>query len=166
MTNVVTFGSFLLNMFGLLMLLTATFLILLVLIQRGRGGGLSGAFGGMGGQSAFGSKAGDTFTYITIVVATFWILLCVAGVAIMKKAGHSTIFDEEEDVVEEVAPGSEDMSTSPATDPDAKAATDESAASESATDANNAKAPQSEDRSATESPAEVPAEIDEHPSRE
>ena len=45
------------------------FLILLVLIQRGRGGGLAGAFGGMGGQSAFGTKAGDLFTRITIVVA-------------------------------------------------------------------------------------------------
>ena len=53
-------------MFGgilmVLMFLVALFLILLVLIQRGRGGGLAGAFGGMGGQSAFGTKAGDLFT--------------------------------------------------------------------------------------------------------
>ena len=41
---------------------------------------MAGAFGGMGGQSAFGTKAGDTFTKITIVVAAFWILLCVATV--------------------------------------------------------------------------------------
>ena len=60
--------------------LTSLFLILLVLIQRGRGGGLAGAFGGLGGQSAFGTKAGDLFTRITIVVATFWILLCAASV--------------------------------------------------------------------------------------
>ena len=52
-----------------LMLLVAIFLILLVLVQRGRGGGLAGAFGGMGGQSAFGTKAGDLFTRITIGVA-------------------------------------------------------------------------------------------------
>jgi preprotein translocase subunit SecG len=63
-----------------LLFLTGLFLILLVLIQRGRGGGLAGAFGGMGGQSAFGTKAGDTFTKITIVVATFWIVLCILGV--------------------------------------------------------------------------------------
>ena len=60
--------------FGVLMFLTALFLILLVLVQRGRGGGLSGALGGMGGQSAFGTKAGDLFTRITMFLATFWIL--------------------------------------------------------------------------------------------
>jgi preprotein translocase subunit SecG len=54
---------------------------LLVLVQRGRGGGLAGALGGMGGQSAFGTKAGDLFTRVTIGVATFWILLCALAVA-------------------------------------------------------------------------------------
>jgi preprotein translocase subunit SecG len=34
----------------------------------------------MGGQSAFGTKAGDLFTKITIFVAAFWILMCVATV--------------------------------------------------------------------------------------
>ena len=53
------------------------FLIILVLIQRGRGGGLTGALGGMGGQSAFGTKAGDLFTRITVFVASAWILLCI-----------------------------------------------------------------------------------------
>lgn len=53
-------------------------LIGVILLQRGRGGGLAGAFGGMGGQSAFGTKAGDVFTKITIVLATVWIILgCV-----------------------------------------------------------------------------------------
>jgi preprotein translocase subunit SecG len=69
--------SFILNT---LLLLLSVFLILLVLVQRGRGGGLAGALGGMGGQSAFGTKAGDVFTRITIVVAAVWILLCAAAV--------------------------------------------------------------------------------------
>lgn len=56
------------------------FLIGLILLQRGRGGGLAGAFGGMGGQSAFGTKAGDVFTRITIGVAAAWILLCAGSV--------------------------------------------------------------------------------------
>lgn len=56
------------------------FLIALILLQRGRGGGLAGAFGGMGGQSAFGTKAGDVFTKITIGVASAWILLCAGSV--------------------------------------------------------------------------------------
>ena len=67
----------------ILMFFTTSFLILLVLVQRGRGGGLAGALGGMGGQSAFGTKAGDTFTRITIGVAAFWIVLCAASVKLL-----------------------------------------------------------------------------------
>jgi len=61
-----------------LMTLLCVFLILLILIQRGKGGGLAGAFGGMGGQSAFGTKAGDTFMRVTIVAAAVWFLFCIA----------------------------------------------------------------------------------------
>src|SRR5438093_3719452 len=57
--------------------IASIFLIILVLIQRGRGGGLAGALGGMGGQSAFGAKAGDKFTRFTVIVAGAWILICV-----------------------------------------------------------------------------------------
>ena len=70
-----------------LLLLTAVFLIVLVLIQRGKGGGLAGAFGGMGGQSAFGTKAGDLFTKITIGVAAFWIVLCMVTVKVLGVGG-------------------------------------------------------------------------------
>jgi|LakMenEpi03Aug12_release.lakeMendotaPanAssembly.Ray.scaffolds.fasta_scaffold04224_14 preprotein translocase subunit SecG len=68
---------------GLFLVLSSLFLILLVLIQRGRGGGLAGAFGGAGGQSAFGTKAGDVFTKITIGVAAFWILLCILALNVL-----------------------------------------------------------------------------------
>ena len=47
----------------------AIIVIVLVMLQRGKGGGLAGALGGMGGQSAFGTKAGDLFTKITVGVA-------------------------------------------------------------------------------------------------
>ncbi len=60
-----------------MLFLVGAFMILLILVQRGKGGGLAGAFGGMGGQSAFGTKAGDLFTRITIGAACVWILLCV-----------------------------------------------------------------------------------------
>ncbi len=75
-----------------LLFLTALFLIVLVLIQRGKGGGLAGAFGGMGGQSAFGTKAGDLFTKITIGVAAFWIILCMFTVK-MLGVGTSPLSD-------------------------------------------------------------------------
>ena len=52
-------------------------LIVIVLLQKGRGGGLSGAFGGAGGQSAFGSKTGDVFTWITIVIVTVFLLMAI-----------------------------------------------------------------------------------------
>ena len=66
----------------------ALFLILLVLVQRGRGGGLAGALGGAGGQSAFGAKAGDTFTKITMWTAFFWIVFCVVAVRLMTGSGE------------------------------------------------------------------------------
>lgn len=69
------------------LLLTGLFLILIVLLQRGRGGGLAGAFGGMGGQSAFGTKAGDVFTWITIGAAITWVIFAVfAGFAMRSDA--------------------------------------------------------------------------------
>lgn len=60
-----------------LLFIASGFIILLVLVQRGKGGGLTGALGGMGGQSAFGAKAGDVFTKITVASAAIWIVLCL-----------------------------------------------------------------------------------------
>lgn len=68
---------------GFMLVFMAFFLIALVLIQRGRGGGLAGAFGGAGGQSAFGTKAGDVFTRITVGVAAAWILLCILAINVL-----------------------------------------------------------------------------------
>jgi len=68
---------------GVLLFIVAVFLILLVLVQKGKGGGLAGAFGGMGGQSAFGTKAGDLFTKITVGVAAFWIVLCILSIRLL-----------------------------------------------------------------------------------
>jgi preprotein translocase subunit SecG len=69
----------------------AIFMIVLVLLQRGKGGGLTGAFTGMGGQSAFGTKAGDTFTKITMWTAFLWIVLCAATVRYLKGGGDSKL---------------------------------------------------------------------------
>lgn len=75
----------------ILLFFTAVFLILLVLIQRGKGGGLAGALGGMGGQSAFGAKAGDTFTKITIGAAAFWIILCLLSVRMLSTSSKGSL---------------------------------------------------------------------------
>lgn len=62
--------------FGPALFLLSLFIVLLILLQRGRGGGLTGALGGAGGASAFGVKAGDIFTRITAVSVLLWIVLC------------------------------------------------------------------------------------------
>src|SRR5690606_37912804 len=73
----------------------ASFLILLILVQRGRGGGLAGALGGAGGQSAFGTKSGDLFTTITAGSAIVWILSCSLSVTLFDSSnvdfGDSTL---------------------------------------------------------------------------
>jgi preprotein translocase subunit SecG len=61
-----------------LFIFVCLFLILIVLIQKGRGGGLASAFGGAGGNTAFGSKTGDVLTWATSVVFGIFILLAVA----------------------------------------------------------------------------------------
>lgn len=71
-------------------------LILVILLQRGRGGGLVGALSGLGGQSAFGTKAGDTFTRITIGIAAVWVVL--AGISGQVLRSSTTLFRGDEPV--------------------------------------------------------------------
>ena len=73
----------------ILLLLAGIFMMMIILLQRGRGGGLAGAFGGAGGQSAFGTKAGDVFTWITVGTATVWVLLAGIGGCAMRSASTS-----------------------------------------------------------------------------
>ncbi|PKL48358.1 MAG: preprotein translocase subunit SecG [Planctomycetes bacterium HGW-Planctomycetes-1] len=53
-------------------------LVLLVLIQKGRGGGLSSAFGGLG-SSLLGTKTGDFLTWVTISLVAVWLVLSVVA---------------------------------------------------------------------------------------
>jgi len=97
------FGSMVL---GMLMAFLSVFLIMLILLQRGRGGGLSGALGGAGGQSAFGSKAGDTFTVLTVSLAGIWILVC--AFAMWSLGMHSPKLADSDESSMSPGPGSED----------------------------------------------------------
>jgi preprotein translocase subunit SecG len=73
------------------------FLIFIVLIQRGRGGGLSGALGGTG-QSAFGSRAGDEMTYITLIVSAIWIFLCVLCIWVLNPMDSDRLLKDKGDI--------------------------------------------------------------------
>jgi len=57
----------------------AILLMVVILLQRGKGVGLAGAFGGSGGATAFGAKTGDILTWVTIIGAilllTFTVVL-------------------------------------------------------------------------------------------
>ena len=55
------------------------FMMLVILIQKPRGGGLSGAFGGASGsaQAAFGAKTGDVLTYFTVACFVAFLLLAM-----------------------------------------------------------------------------------------
>jgi preprotein translocase subunit SecG len=76
--------SFFSHVLNFIIVLLGLLLILTILIQRGKGGGLIGAFGGAGGSSPFGSKAGDTFTRITITMAGIWVFLIMVHVRVAK----------------------------------------------------------------------------------
>jgi preprotein translocase subunit SecG len=65
-------------------ILIGLFLAFIILIQRGKGGGLAGAFGGPGGSSAFGSRTGDAFMRFTIWVAGVWIIVLMIQVKVIK----------------------------------------------------------------------------------
>lgn len=98
-------------LFGFSIFITSMFLVMLVLVQRGRGGGLTGALGGAGGQSAFGTKAGDLFTKITVGVAALWIFLCAAAVFFLKDRALPQI--DVADRTESAAIGTKDPGTTP-----------------------------------------------------
>ena len=71
-------ASFFFYLTIVLFILVCVFMILLILIQKGRGGGLASAFGGAGGNTAFGSKTGDVLTWATSIVFGVFLLLAVA----------------------------------------------------------------------------------------
>ena len=71
--------------------LACLLLIFIILLQRGRGGGLAGAFGGAGGQSALGTKAGDVFTKITVGLAVFWVFLACLSIYALRASSEGRL---------------------------------------------------------------------------
>ena len=69
--------SFIMKFVGFLFILCALLLILIILIQKGKGGGLSGALGGGLPSGILGSKTGDFLTWLTITLVGVFLLLAV-----------------------------------------------------------------------------------------
>jgi preprotein translocase subunit SecG len=79
--------SWYIHLLNAVVILAGLILIGIILIQRGKGGGLAGAFGGVGGSSPFGSRAGDLFTRITLIVAAVWAIMIVVEVKLVQVEG-------------------------------------------------------------------------------
>jgi preprotein translocase subunit SecG len=65
------------NLVAILFMLVSVIMVLLILIQKGRGGGLSAAFGGGMASGLLGSKTGDFLTWATITVVSVFLVLAV-----------------------------------------------------------------------------------------
>jgi len=69
--------GFLMKVAAALFLVCSVAMILIILIQKGKGGGLSGAFGGSAVSNIFGAKSKEPLTWITIVTVGVFLFLAV-----------------------------------------------------------------------------------------
>lgn len=69
--------GFIMKIVAVLFVICCVALVLMVLIQKGRGGGLSAAFGGGMASGILGSKTGDFLTWATIVLVGVFLTLAV-----------------------------------------------------------------------------------------
>lgn len=75
---------------AIIVFISVLMILFIVVIQRGKGGGLAGALGGAGGSSAFGSRAADAFVKYTLVLAGVWVLLIMIHVKVANADSHSS----------------------------------------------------------------------------
>ena len=114
------------------MVVLMLFMLLIILLQRGKGGGLVGAFGGMGGNSAFGAKSSDVFMRITIWTTIIWFVLCIAGGYVFKKTRHGSTLVGEAPITATENPAAGGPVAQEAVPADAAPAADAAAASDAA----------------------------------
>ena len=74
--------------FSILLILTSFLLILLVLLHKGRGGGMSDMFGGGVSSGLGGSSVAErNLDRITIAIGLIW-LLCVVSLGLLMKINN------------------------------------------------------------------------------
>ena len=70
--------GFAMKIVAIIFVICALLLVLIVLVQKGKGGGLSSAFGGASGAGGLmGSKTGDFLTWFTISLVGLFLILAV-----------------------------------------------------------------------------------------
>jgi len=103
---------------AVLWVLVSIVLILVILVQKGRGGGLSAAFGGGMGGGLLGSKTGDFLTWVTIVLVAIFLTLAVL-MARFFKPSTSKDYDAVPATTEQPLEGESGGDTGPVETPDA-----------------------------------------------
>jgi preprotein translocase subunit SecG len=94
-------------LFATLWTLLAIGLVLIVLIQKGRGGGISAAFGGGGANSLLGTKTGDFLTWVTIGLVTVLLVGAVVMGKYMRPQGSSGLVPTT--TINQTVPGEVDL---------------------------------------------------------
>ncbi|UCC23053.1 MAG: preprotein translocase subunit SecG [Planctomycetota bacterium] len=113
--------SFIMNVIAVLFLICAVVLILIILIQKGKGGGLSGALAGGAVSGLLGSKSKEPLTWITIALVGVFLTLAIVMAKFYKpvisdfEAGQfqETPVRQEQPRGPEFPPPIEDIGTTP-----------------------------------------------------
>jgi len=107
-------GGIAIKLLMVVFILDTILMVLAVLLQSGRGGGLAGALGGLGGaESALGTRATSTIAKITWVLGAIFLAVCL-GIAWLDSSARIR-----PEVPEgETAPAAEMQSTQPPVAPD------------------------------------------------
>jgi preprotein translocase subunit SecG len=70
-------SGFLMGLVAILFVISALALIFIILLQKGKGGGLSAALGGGMASGILGAKTGDVLTWVTISLVGVFLFLAV-----------------------------------------------------------------------------------------
>jgi preprotein translocase subunit SecG len=134
MTFLLAKVPFIMMLVGFLWFLSAILLILLILIQKGKGGGLGAAFGGAGSNSLLGTKTGDFLTWVTIGLTVVFLFVGVVMAKFYKPVGLKGLEEEAEITAVDTSTLLEDSEAAEETAdiPAAEEATDQSAPAEDA----------------------------------
>ena len=78
--------GFIMKVIAVLFTICCLSLILIILVQKGKGGGLSSGFGGGMAGGILGSKTGDFLTWVTIVLVGVFLTLALVMAKFYKPA--------------------------------------------------------------------------------
>ena len=104
-------AGFFQGLLGVVLFLVSFFLVFIILIQRGKGGGIAGSLTGTA-QSAFGARGGDTLMWLTLSLTVIWILLCCVTIYFYSRVDSGQLIEGGGDVATGTLDPSSDSGTS------------------------------------------------------